>query len=84
MEDYLKAHKHSFENEDEINRSLLCGCFYCQRIFPSAMLQEIDWTQDRNAKTALCPYCMIDAVIGDASGFDLTEELLAKMCDYWF
>ena len=34
--------------------------------------------------TALCPYCGIDAVIGESAGYPLTEEFLEKMRDYWF
>ena len=34
--------------------------------------------------TALCPYCHIDAVIGDASGFPITEEFLTEMMRRWF
>lgn len=34
--------------------------------------------------TALCPYCGIDAVIGESAGYPLTEEFLKKMRDYWF
>lgn len=34
--------------------------------------------------TAECPYCHIDAVIGDASGFPITEEFLRKMMHRWF
>ena len=34
--------------------------------------------------TALCPYCVIDAVIGEGAGYPLTEEFLKKMNAYWF
>ena len=29
-------------------------------------------------------YCCIDSVIGDKSGFPITEEFLKTMRDYWF
>jgi hypothetical protein len=35
-------------------------------------------------RTALCPECRIDSVIGDASSFAITTEFLARMHDYWF
>jgi hypothetical protein len=35
-------------------------------------------------QTALCPSCGIDSVIGDASGFPITEEFLAAMESRWF
>jgi acetone carboxylase gamma subunit len=34
--------------------------------------------------TALCPYCGIDSVIGDKSGFPITKEFLEKMYQHWF
>lgn len=80
----LKAiHKHSFMNRDEINRSKMCGCFYCERIFPAYDLDsEDDFTDWGN--TALCPYCSIDSVIGDASNIPLSKELLHEMYQYFF
>ena len=33
---------------------------------------------------ALCPSCGIDSVIGDASGFPITEEFLVAMEARWF
>jgi hypothetical protein len=38
-----------------------------------------DW-----GETALCPYCGIDSVIGDASKIPLSEELLHEMYVHFF
>lgn len=38
----------------------------------------------RCGQTASCPYCGIDAVIGDASGYPLTPEFLDAMRGQWF
>ena len=50
--------------------------------------REIDeWVGEEGAgpgQTALCPYCGIDSVIGDSSGFPTTTEFLSKMKSYWF
>ena len=83
-EEELKAiHKHSFMNRNEVTDSKNCGCFYCGRIYPSSQLDpEEDYT-DFGA-TALCPYCGIDSVIGDASKIHLTKELLNEMYKYFF
>lgn len=35
-------------------------------------------------KTALCPFCQIDSVIGESCGYAITKEFLLKMNDYWF
>jgi hypothetical protein len=34
--------------------------------------------------TALCPYCHIDAVIGDASGYPLSIEFLQRLHTKYF
>ena len=44
-----------------------------------------DYTFEKNGKkTAWCPFCGIDAVIGDASGYEITEELLKEMNEVFF
>lgn len=35
-------------------------------------------------RTAVCPYCSVDSVIGLASGLELTPEFLRRMHAYWF
>ena len=81
------AHKHSIYNRDEILRSGLCGCFYCGHVFtPDELDEEMDWT-DMYAEqaTALCPKCMIDAVIGDASGYPVADGAFQNsMFEYFF
>ena len=86
--EYLEAaHKHSIYNRDEILKSRYCGCFYCEHIFsPAELDEEADWTDDyAEQNTALCPECMIDSVIGDASGYPVTDkEFLDAMYQYFF
>ena len=82
MKDKLdNAHKHSKNNREEIMRSKFCGCFYCCRTFGANPIKE--WV-DRGADTALCPYCGIDSVIGDASGLKLDKPFLLEMKEFWF
>lgn len=38
----------------------------------------------RRGQTGLCPYCGVDAVIGDAAGYPLTTEFLEAMRAQWF
>ena len=82
QKELLAIHKHSFMNADEVAKSKNCGCFYCERIYPSSHLEEEDYTNID--ATAWCPNCGIDAVIGDASGIHLTKELLHEMYIYFF
>lgn len=48
-----------------------CGCFHCLKVFDTKELEWVDFDL-----TALCPYCSIDAVIGESAGYPLTEEFL--------
>ena len=85
--DHIGAHRHSIVHHDEVPRSERCGCFYCLAVFPPAEIEE--WLQERlvdgrEGRTALCPHCGIDAVIGSASGYSITPEFLQRMHDYWF
>lgn len=90
--DLEAAHEHSTGHRAELAASDLCGCFYCLATFPPFEVTEwIDWPADtpreaENARgrTALCPRCGIDSVIGSASGFPLTPEFLARMEAHWF
>ena len=59
-----------------------CGCFYCLEIFDPAEIEE--WITCDRGDTAMCPYCSVDAVIGESSGYPITKEFLEKMNRYWF
>lgn len=74
------VHGASFRNRAVIERSHRCGCFCCCSMFEAASVDE--WVD--NGETALCPRCGVDAVIGDASGFGLSEDLLKKMNGRFF
>ena len=79
--DTIDAHKYSINHKSDIIKDKKCGCFYCLKIFSP---EEItDWIEDTSG-TAICPYCSIDAIIGESSGFPITEEFLLKMKSYWF
>ena len=77
-DDIRNAHGHVW-NRDEILASKQCGCFYCKSIFTPDKIE--DWTDD---DCALCPNCGIDSVIGDKSGYPITEGFLSEMHRYWF
>jgi hypothetical protein len=76
------ARKHSQDNRAEVLGSSECGCFHCGARFAP---QAIDtWVRDAHDDTAFCPSCDIDAVLGDASGYALTDEFLAAMKCRWY
>ena len=76
----VEAHKHCAANKIEVQRGKLCGCFYCLEVFSASEINGwIDY-----GKTALCPRCGIDSVLGDTAGFKLDLEFLQSMHKYWF
>ena len=78
----IEAHKYSASNREVQEKSVLCGCFYCLKRFPPTEIK--DWIWDKGGETALCPFCGIDSVLGDSSGYPITEEFLSRMKEYWF
>ncbi len=78
--DHIAAHEHCSTNRAEVERSEVCGCFYCMSVFPPSRITE--WIDE--GQTAICPECPVDSVIGSASGFPITREFLEKMHSHWF
>lgn len=77
---YEEIYKHSCRNHAELKQSLKCGCFSCGRIFDATEVEDyID-----GGETALCPYCSVDSVIGDASGIELNPKLLSELKQMYF
>ena len=81
---YDLAGKASFENWESVRKSTLCGCYHCCSIFPASAITEEDWMPDRHGRTVLCPECFIDAVIGDASGIPIREDVLEELNEWMF
>lgn len=76
---YLKqVHEHSFKNKEEILRSCKCLCFHCFRTYNSNDVEMFIPENDGN-ETALCPLCITDTLIGDASGFELSDQLIDEL-----
>ncbi len=78
----LDAHQASSQNKELVKKSKMCGCFFCGSVFPAAEVEI--WAVGQKDKTAICPYCFVDAVIPDAAGFELDKAFLTKMHQYWF
>lgn len=82
---HITAHKHCIRHHDAVMASTLCGCFYCCEMFaPSEITRWLADGATESDKTALCPYCGIDSVIGSASGYPITHEFLERMKQHWF
>jgi len=77
----IAAHKFSINNREKLQKDKKCGCFYCLKIFSPSEIEN--WIPDTKG-TAMCPYCGIDSVIGEYSGFPVTTDFLSEMKEYWF
>jgi hypothetical protein len=71
------AYRHSIYNREEVLQSNFCSCFYCSRTFKSK--EVVEWI-DESSKiaTAQCPFCGIDSVIGDKSGYPVTNKIFLE------
>jgi uncharacterized protein CbrC (UPF0167 family) len=74
-----KAHKYCNNNIEYLQEPQMCVCIYCGSRFHSSEIKE--YTMDNNA---LCPYCWIDTVIGEKSGFTFTDDELKNMYEFFF
>lgn len=83
---YFVAHRFSNNHMEQLRQDSVCGCFHCEKIFhPGQITDWIIADNDCDALgTARCPYCGVDAVIGESSGFPITPEFLNGMAHHWF
>jgi len=66
----------SKNNREKIKENGRCGCYYCVSVFKGDKITQ--WTNI--GETALCPNCVIDAVIPNETNIDF----LWKAHTYWF
>lgn len=78
--DFSRAFKHTRNNREEIEKSHTCGCYFCSHIFKPAEIKE--WKGDKN-RSAACPKCGTDSVLGSASGYPITKAFLKALREYW-
>ena len=83
---YISAHSASSNHMEALSKDNICGCFYCLRIYDPQEIEE--WIIEDNpidhGGTAICPYCGIDSVIGESSGYPITHDFLRGMKRIWF
>ena len=72
-------HSHTIRNMEEIEQSQNCGCMACCSIYNSNEIEDCIREMDGNKMTALCVKCGTDAVIGDASGLVINENILKAL-----
>lgn len=81
MTDFIQAHEFASNHREPLLKDKKCGCFYCLDIFDPKEIKE--WIADVSG-TAVCPYCGIDSIVGEHSGFPIKKGFLRKMQQYWF
>ena len=70
----------SFRNRAMIDNSSFCGCYNCQQLmYPDDIVSWID-----DGRTALCPFCGTDSVIGDGGRLPLDKKFLEWMNSRYF
>ena len=74
------AHDAATHNREAIGKSDEAGCFSCVSVFKSSAVKE--WVDE--SRTALCPNCKVDSVIGSVSGLPVTKEFLKAANVHWF
>lgn len=63
-----------------MKQSIKCGCFECYHIFDAKKITE----NFEPGELIICPNCDFDTIIGDASGFPVTDkQFLEKMQIFW-
>lgn len=86
--EYLKeAHRATFANEGETTESCACRCFYCGYRFNVHEEEHLYYSDEREPleRTLHCPHCLVDAVIGSASGFPIDDQRFIIACtEAWF
>jgi hypothetical protein len=84
VEELKATYSHSIRNEESILKSDFCGCFHCISIFPATDIKLSEMMVEKDGfKTAICPICGIDSVLGDTS-VEITAELLEALSEHYF
>jgi hypothetical protein len=84
--DRKKAEEHTKHNEQEVLASETCGCLGCMATLKPDEVTE--WKKDETQvehperqvdRTAICPHCGEALIIGDRSGYQITDTFLEGM-----
>lgn len=74
--EYETIYTYCSENQELLERYKNCTCLYCGKKFEYNFIEE--WINDKNAKTAICPYCNIDSVVPTKVNNNVDKYVLNK------
>ena len=84
--DRKKVEEHTRNNEQEILASETCGCLSCTATFaPDEVTkweEEVDDSEHperHHHRTGICPHCGDALILGDRSGYKITDTFLESM-----
>jgi hypothetical protein len=69
----ISSHMYCSNNYQSISLSKNCACIYCKQTPPKDAVT--DWVETEKEKTAICPFCGIDAVIGGIQYSDHRQRI---------
>ena len=80
---YQQASLHSFLNYEEVKKSRYAACYYCKNVFLASIINKTEHCVASNRDgtqepTVFCPFCEVDYIIGDASGFPVRDTLFLE------
>jgi hypothetical protein len=75
------APKLAMHNKSRLEKVNECVCYGCLRVYNP--VEIVEWT-DKELDTAVCPHCLIDAVLPVYEENEKDKTFLAKLHEYWF
>lgn len=77
-----EIYKKTRANRENISSSRVCYCIHCLGKFPPYAVKN--WVSIKGMDAAECPLCSTASVLGDRSGVEITEPLLAELQSFWY
>ena len=83
--DRKKVEEHTKHNEQEVLESNTCGCLGCMATLTPDEVTEwkdetaVEHPEKQVDRTAICPHCGDALIIGDRSGYQISDTFLESM-----
>lgn len=84
--DRKKVEGHTKNNEQEILASETCGCLSCAATFKpeevtgwQEAVEDAEHPERHVDRTGICPHCGDALILGDRSGYQITDTFLDAM-----